>query len=690
MHINALRAASRAHNAGPPAYRIPEGRWGAAGPRVTGPAPATVAPLVRAPARKDTSMRGSTWRARRLSVTLLLAALALGGAVAPPPASAAGAAVAASAAGAAGTGPGAPDHPPAVRPTDPIAHDPTMAKEGDYYYVVITGDAQTPHTYLPVKRSRDLVHWEEIGPVFTSLPAWVIQQLGTTPADAWAPDLARVNGEWLLYYAVSQFGTQNSVIGLATTPTLDPARPEHHWTDQGMVLRSTSGVEDYNAIDPARVDDGAGGAWLAFGSFWGGIKMRRLDPATGKLAAADPTPYPLASRVAPDAEEGPSIVRHGQYYYLFLSFDFCCRGVESDYRMVVGRSTSVTGPYLDRDGTPLTSGGGTEVLRGYNEFVGTGGGSVYSTGRATYLVNHYYDATDGGTPRLNVRPVRWSHGWPAVGDPVNPSRSVGHGDAYLRVLERTSGRPVVDVGCGYEGADIALGADAPADECQQWQYGYRGNGTSSLLNRFSNKIAEVAACGNTDGGRVAQWGWIGFLPNNDCQRWQAEPSADGWTRIRTVLPGSRVLDVSRCAGGTTENIVIEPVGDASCQEFRLAPVGPVLLIEAGAAPSVLGGPACPPGGVLGPAPARVACRQWRFTSVGGAEYAVTDAATGRPLGAAACGGAGDQGLRILGPDDRGCRWSARWTLVPRTDGTWTLALALAGTPLRRIVRVLIP
>ena len=575
------------------------------------------------------------------------------------------------------------------RPADPVAHDPTMVRENGYYYVVITGDAGHPNTYLPIKRSRDLVHWEEVGPVFTSLPAWVSRQLGTTPADAWAPDLARVNGKWLLYYAVSQFGTQNSVIGLASTPTLDPDSPDYRWSDEGMVIRSTPGVDDFNAIDPAYVDDGRGGAWLAFGSFWGGIRMRRLDPASGLLDAADTTVYPLASRVAPDAEEGPAIVRHGGYFYLFLSFDFCCRGVESDYRMVVGRSASVTGPYLDRDGLPLIGKGGTEVLRGYNEFAGTGGGDIYSAGGTTLLVNHYYDTTDGGTPRLNVRPVRWSDGWPVVGDPVNPSRYVGHGDAYVRLVERTSGRPVVNVGCGYEGADIALGADTPTDTCQQWQYGYRGNGTSSILNRFSNKIAEVAACGNVDGGRVAQWGWIGFLPNNDCQRWQAEPTVHGWTRIRTILPGSRVLDVSGCAGGANDNIVINPRSDASCQEFRLAPVGPVLLIDQDPTSTVLGGPDCPPLGVVDPARPRAACRQWRFTSAGGAEYTVTDALTGRTLGTRTCApGAVDQRLRLLDPADRDCPQSTDWTLVPRTDGTWSLDLV--GSTVSRTVKVLVP
>lgn len=626
-------------------------------------------------------MRGLRWQSRHVLIILLTTGLAAGAALVAAPAVAAVPAVAAARPGAAAL----------PRPVDPIAHDPTMVKEGGYYYAIITGDAGRANTFLPIKRSRDLVHWEELGPVFTSLPAWVIEQLGTTPADAWAPDLARVDGKWLLYYAVSRFGTQNSVIGLATTATLDPASPDYGWTDQGMVLRSTSGVEDYNAIDPEYVSDGEGGAWLAFGSFWGGIKMRRLDPRTGLLSTTDTTVYSLASRVAPNAEEGPAIVRRGGYYYLFLSFDFCCRGVESDYRMVVGRSTSITGPYLDRDGVPLSNGGGTEVLRGYNEFVGTGGGDVYSAGRASYLVNHYYDATDGGTPRLNVRPIDWSPGWPVVGDPLNRSRSVGHGDAYVRLIERTSGRPVVDVGCGYEGADIALGADSPSDPCQQWQYGYRGNRTSSLLNRFSNKVAEVAGCGNVDGGRVAQWGWIGFLPNNDCQRWQAEPTADGWTRIRSVLPGSRVLDVSRCAGGPTDNIVINPRNDMSCQEFRFAPVGPVLLIDQQTTSRVLGGPACPPGGEITGTTAtrKIACRQWRFTPAGGATYTITETLSGRRLGIQRCRhGVGDEGLQLLGHAGRTCRQWTHWTLVPGTDGTW--ALALAGTALARTVKVLIP
>ena len=476
---------------------------------------------------------------------------------------------------------------------------------------------------------------------------------------------------------------------MATSPTLDPSSPDYKWTDQGMVIRSTQGVEDYNAIDPRYVDDGKGGAWLAFGSFWGGIKMRRLAPATGLLSTSDTTEYPLASRVAPDAEEGPAIIRHDGYYYLFMSFDFCCRGINSDYRMMVGRSTSVTGPYLDQGGVQLTGGGGTEVLRGYNEFTSAGGGDVYAGGGKTLLVNHYYDATGNGTPRLNVRPVTWHDGWPVVGDPVNPSRHVGHGDAYLRIIERSTGLPVTDVGCGYEGAGLALAADTPSDRCQQWQFSYRANGNSSVLNRFSNKIAEVAACNNVDGGRVAQWGWIGFLASNDCQRWTAAPTSGGWTKIQSILTGSRVWDVSACISGTTSDIVVNTQAATSCQEYRFEPDGPVLLIDQDTTSTLLGGPGCPAGGVLTTFRSQPKCQQWRFTSAGGAQYTISAVGSDKLLAAVTCG-SGTPALAMVkfGAQATKCHESTNWTLLPTNDGTWNLSLV--GTSVTKTVTLELP
>lgn len=315
-----------------------------------------------------------------------------------------------------------PAAPARAAATDPIAHDPTLIKQGAYYYDVITGDIAT-RTYLPLRRSRDLVHWEFLGTVFSTPPAWVVEALGTTPGDFWAPDIRYFNGRFHLYYAASQFGTNNSVIGLATAKTLDPGSPEYGWTDQGMVLRSTPGVDDFNAIDADLVFDEQGRLWMAFGSFWSGLKLRRLDPATGKPSAEDPTLYPLASRPDPGAVEGPSIVRRGGFYYLFASFDFCCRGINSDYRVVVGRSRSIIGPYLDRRGVPMLEGGGTELLRGYNEFAGPGHGDVYRDRRVDWFAHHYYDRDDpDATPRLSVRGDRLARRLaaarrPALGEP---------------------------------------------------------------------------------------------------------------------------------------------------------------------------------------------------------------------------------------------------------------------------------
>lgn len=348
--------------------------------------------------------------------------------------------------------------------TDPIAHDPTLIKQGPYYYDVITGDIGT-RTYLRMRRSRDLVHWEFLGPVFTTPPAWVVAALGTTPGDFWAPDIRSFDGRYHLYYAASQFGTNNSVIGLATAKTLDPHSPRHGWVDEGMAMRSTPGADDFNATDPDLVSDERGALWMSFGSFWSGIKLRRLDPETGKPSPRHPTVHALASRPAPGAVEGSSIVRRGGFYYLFVSFDFCCRGVNSDYRTTVGRARRVTGPHVDRDGVPMLQGGGTELLRGYDEFAGPGGGDVYGN----WFVHHYYyDRDDAGTPKLSVRRIAWRGGWPTLGDPLSGSREAGHGPAYHEIVLVT------------RNGELVLGARGRTAE---WSLTPRNDHTYTLGNR---------------------------------------------------------------------------------------------------------------------------------------------------------------------------------------------------------------
>ncbi|HEY5809528.1 MAG TPA: arabinan endo-1,5-alpha-L-arabinosidase, partial [Povalibacter sp.] len=206
-------------------------------------------------------------------------------------------------------------------------------------------------------------------------------------------------------------------IGLVTSPTLDVNSPQFAWTDRGSVLESQHD-DDFNAIDPSHFIDRDGRHWLAVGSFWSGIKLFPLDGATGKPGAGRPRKYSLASRPAPErapgAIEAPFLIERDGHYYLFVSFDYCCRGASSSYYMVVGRSKKVTGPYVGRDGKRMADGYGSVLLQGNRQFRGPGHCAVLRDGDRDYLVYHAYDVRHDGRPTLRISPITWSDGWPTV------------------------------------------------------------------------------------------------------------------------------------------------------------------------------------------------------------------------------------------------------------------------------------
>ena len=304
-------------------------------------------------------------------------------------------------------------------------HDPSIIKSGKTWYVFATGKAPDGGQ-LAVRCSQDLVNWKLCGHVFAAIPDWIRQRSPGTK-DLWAPDISYVNHQFRLYYAYSLFGKNTSGIALAMNNTLDPESPDFQWIDRGLVLESGAG-DNYNAIDPNFVLDQKGSAWLVFGSFWDGIKMRRLDDA-GMLSKNDPTLYSLARRIKPDnaepapsnlpanweAIEAPFVVHHGNYFYLFSSWDLCCRGLKSTYKTMVGRSKSITGPYVDKDGKPLTAGGGTPLLVGNSRWFGPGGESILLDPKhQDLIVFHAYDGKTG-RPSMQLSTIEWSGGWPHAG-----------------------------------------------------------------------------------------------------------------------------------------------------------------------------------------------------------------------------------------------------------------------------------
>ena len=150
-------------------------------------------------------------------------------------------------------------------------HDPVIMREGDMFYVFCTGVGRRGG-HIPIRCSSDLIHWVRCGSVFDELPAWCQAEIPGT-RNPWAPDISYFNGKYHISYSMSTFGKNNSAIGLATNVTLDPNNPGYKWEDQGMVIRSTAGKTDWNAIDGNIIVEKNEMVWLSWGSFWGGLQI---------------------------------------------------------------------------------------------------------------------------------------------------------------------------------------------------------------------------------------------------------------------------------------------------------------------------------------------------------------------------------------------------------------------------------
>ncbi len=269
--------------------------------------------------------------------------------------------------------------------------------------------------------------------------------------DIWAPDIFHHDGVYYLYYSVSAFGRNTSAIAVATNATLDSESPEYQWKDHGVVVRSVPGRDLWNAIDPNVMIDENGTPWMAFGSFWKGIKLVKLNPDLKSIVtgpgeewhtlasrnrdlavderdagdSANPeldydklySPEQLARNKGMEngAIEAPFLFRKDGMYYLFASWDRCCQGVNSSYKIIVGRAKDVRGPYLDKDGKRLVRGGGTLIAMGDGEnWAAAGHPAAYTFDGKDYLVFHAYDLKDAGKSKLRVQEIEWQDGWPAI------------------------------------------------------------------------------------------------------------------------------------------------------------------------------------------------------------------------------------------------------------------------------------
>ncbi len=309
----------------------------------------------------------------------------------------------------------------------PGNHDPVAYKEGDTWYVFSTGRG------VSMMSTKDFVTWTRPRPVLETIPTWPAELIpGFRGGSFWAPDIIKRGDTFYLYYSASAFGENTSAIGVATAKSLDPESPDYGWTDHGPVVQSVPGRDFWNAIDANVIIDEEGTPWMNFGSFWGGIMMVKL--ADDMLSVAQPEEwYALCRRErsfllditdpGDGAVEAPFIFKKGEWYYLFVSFDYCCRGLRSDYKVMVGRSKSVKGPYVDKNGMDLFKGGGSLVVQGEGAgnrmrpatWTAVGHCSVYNYDGRDLIFMHGYDARDNGASKLLIRQLDWdAEGWPTA------------------------------------------------------------------------------------------------------------------------------------------------------------------------------------------------------------------------------------------------------------------------------------
>lgn len=422
------------------------------------------------------------------------------------------------------------------------SHDPsTVARCNGRYYVFSTGPG------IPILESDDGFTWKSGGRVFEAIPESVRSLSPKNDGKlVWAPDIIESNGEYLLYYSVSAWGSFVSAVGLISNPTLDRNDPRYKWTDRGPIVNSTEG-QDLNAIDPGVVKGADGSLWLCYGSYHGNIEIVQLDSKTGRRIAPNSPVTVIANR-----SEAADIIFRDGWYYLLVNHGSCCKGKDSGYNIRVGRSRNVTGPYLDRDGENLADGAGTLFLAAQGNQIGPGHfGRFFDDGVEKFSCHYEADLDRDGRPVLDIRPLLWTlDGWPLPGANLKDG-------TYQLVSERT-GSVLERAPKHLEDSEITVGTYVVLNT-QQWRVTSAGGGYVRILLTADGKALETA---KVDGrGAVVR---VAAVSESDDQLWKVDQLTDGTYRVMSKV-ARQALTVNPDGA-----LSVKPFDGARAQCWRIA------------------------------------------------------------------------------------------------------------------------
>ena len=235
------------------------------------------------------------------------------------------------------------------------------------------------------------------------------------PGGGAAPDIMKIGDRYLCIYGATGGGLGGGHNGRILTmwnKTLDPKSPDFKWS-QAVEVCASDGMEDQDAIDPSLLlDPTTGRLWASYGTYFGTIRLIELDPKTGFRMKGN-----VEKDIAIDCEATSLIYKDG-WYYLLGTHGTCCDGVNSTYNIVVGRSRSVEGPYLDNVGRDMFHGGGRMVIAAGNRKTGAGhfGRTIIDEGVEVMSFHWEADFELSGRSTLAVHPLLWRNGWPVGGE----------------------------------------------------------------------------------------------------------------------------------------------------------------------------------------------------------------------------------------------------------------------------------
>ena len=275
----------------------------------------------------------------------------------------------------------------------PYIHDPsTIAECEGKYYTFGTG-----------------------GGGLISPDGWTWKGGAVRPGGGAAPDVMKIGNRYLVIYGATGGGLGGGHNGRILTMwnnTLDPNSPNFKYTEP-IEVAASDGLEDNDAIDPGLLlDPNTGRLWVSYGTYFGNIRIIELDPNTGERIKGN-----KEQDIAIDCEATDMIYRNG-WYYLLGTHGTCCDGVNSTYNIVVGRSRSVTGPYIDNVGRDMLQGGGKMVIAAGDRVVGPGhfGRTIIDDGVEVMSCHYEADFNQSGRSVLGLRPLLWKNDWPVAGE----------------------------------------------------------------------------------------------------------------------------------------------------------------------------------------------------------------------------------------------------------------------------------